>query len=177
MPQRPRCVFFGVRRCSEALALRRQDVDIQESKAVVFVAKQKNDPFGHGMICHVPGIPSLQQSDPLAILRRWRDLRDSIWGPHPSQPFFCVSSSREARPVSADSFRRSLRNVFSDTSVGSHSMRKEVPSGTKPLAALTRSSFKPKGDGRPPIQCGHFTRNSPTRIVAASCWLQCRPRH
>jgi hypothetical protein len=116
--------FFGIRRSSEALALCRNNVSAEEDALRVWIARQKNDPNGRGMVCWIPRVPDLGDVCPFALLSRWLELWDRCFGDIPESPLFCVTGRPGARAVSYDSWRKSLAAFFGDRSVGTHSLRK-----------------------------------------------------
>ena len=155
--------FFGIRRCSETLALRRRDITLHDNFVVVFVARQKNDPFGQGMVCHIPRIESHPAVCPCHLLRVWLAQRDARWGSNPDAPLFCATHLTEPRAVSCDSFRRSFAQFFQTAAVGTHSLRKGGAHWYKTVCHLPEELVQAQGGwSAPETMRAFYTRFSDT---------------
>ena len=118
--------FYGIRRSAEALALQVGDLSVAGDSFKLVITRQKNDPDGRGMTCWIPRIESLGNLCPFQLLTAWMVCRQQYWPHSESGNFFCVSSAKECRPVSYDSWRKSLHSHLAqgDSSIGTHSLRK-----------------------------------------------------
>ena len=116
--------FYGIRRSAEVLALTMADVIDRGDHFELRITRQKNDPLGQGMLCWIPAEPRLGAACPAILLRAWLRSRKSMWDTAAESPFFCVTGAATPRPVSADSFRRSIAACFPGSAVGTHSLRK-----------------------------------------------------
>ena len=116
--------FYGIRRASEMFGLLRSDVRLLPECVEVTVRKQKNDPFGVGMRCWIPQLPSLGFCCPAQLLRNWCSHWDISW-PNCTDGFlFCTTHTTQPKPMSADSWRKALALVITGPAVGSHSLPK-----------------------------------------------------
>ena len=118
--------FYGIRRSAEALALQIGDMSVAGDSFKLIIRRQKNDPDGRGMTCWLPRIPSLDDLCPFQLLTTWLICRQQYWPQHEVGHFFCVSSAKEIKAVSYDSWRKALQTHLAgeDRSVGTHSLRK-----------------------------------------------------
>ena len=116
--------FFGVRRSAETILLHIEDLNVEEDSVSFFIRRQKNDPFGAGMRCHIARAPQFGEMCPVKLLLDWIKVRDSLW---PSMrgvgPLFCTTQSH-CRPISYDSLRKTVAHFYKDKTVGTHSFRK-----------------------------------------------------
>ena len=136
--------FFGIRRFAELQALLVSDVDDQDGAIQFRIRKQKNDPFGEGLVVWVPELPALGHLCPAKLLRAWLRLRAET-RPQAEGFFFCVTGVAELRPVSADTFRRMLARHLNDAQVGSHSLRKGGAQWWKNTASLPEELVQGQG--------------------------------
>ena len=136
--------FFGIRRFAELQALLLADVVVEESAVQIRIRKQKNDPFGEGLLIWVPELPPLGPFCPAKLLRAWRQQRAEVHG-QAGGVFFCVTGAVEPRPVSADTFRRMLSRHLKDAQVGSHSLRKGGAQWWKHSASLPEELVQGQG--------------------------------
>ena len=101
----------------------RSHVTMKPDWAELFVAKQKNDPSGLGMVCVVPRISALGPACPAAMLGAWVaawDARGITEG-----PLFYTTGKKVVLPVSSDNWRKSWSaKMSSDSAVGTHNLRK-----------------------------------------------------
>ena len=116
--------FYCVRRSAEMLALTRDCVSEKGECFELHIKRQKNDPLGTGMRCWLPRVEALGLCCPFSLLQRWLTLHADTWGHESCTPLFFVTNVNAPRPLSYDSWRRSLANVFRETAVGTHSLRK-----------------------------------------------------
>ena len=117
--------FYCIRRSAESLNLEVGDISTKGDSIRIVVRRQKNDPEGRGMTCWLPEIASLGDLCPHRLLTTWLVCRQTHWPESMSGPFFCVSSSKEIKAVSYDSWRKSLQTHFAhDGMIGTHSLRK-----------------------------------------------------
>ena len=71
--------FFGVRRGAEVVAFRMSDIQVETHLGVrLKVRCQKNDRLGLGQVCLLPNINALGPHSPLAIFKRWLQLRKQL---------------------------------------------------------------------------------------------------
>ena len=114
--------FFGIRRISEVLALRREDVRSGEDSVAIWVARQKNDPDGVAQWCWVPRhIGELGPSCGSMGLR----LGFPVPNCSHAQPLFAATNSNEPpHVISGDSWRKAVTGHFQDSSVSTHSFRR-----------------------------------------------------
>ena len=163
--------FFGVRRCSETLALRRRDISVHENFVTIFVARQKNDPFGQGMVCHIPKMVDTPNLCPCHVLQAWLVQRDSRWGSDPDAPVFCTTHLAEPRPMNCDSFRRNLSQFFQTAAVGTHSLRKGGAHWYKAVCCLPEELVQAQGGWSAPeamqADYAHFSDSEKVRSTVA----------
>ena len=118
------CAFWGVKRISEVLSLRREDLTLTEDGWELFIRKQKNSdkpvtcliPFAsHSSVAHCPA----------SILSRWVAVFDSRSDKVACDYlFFGTRGSRSSKPISAHAFRYTLYGFFKSSEVSTHSLRK-----------------------------------------------------
>ena len=136
--------FFGIRRFAELQALQVSDVVVQDTAIQFRIKRQKNDPFGEGLLIWVPQLPPLGLLCPSKLLRAWLQLRSETRG-QAEGAFFCVTGVDEVKPVSADTFRRMLSRYLQDSQVGSHSLRKGGAQWWKNTASLPEELVQGQG--------------------------------
>jgi integrase len=143
--------FYGVRRCSEHIALLRSDVSFRpgppgERHVELFISKQKNDPCGKGMTCVVPERASKGHLCPHLLLRRWAAVWDSMYGSgDPKRPFFCVSNKDEPKHTSYDSWRKTVAKHFENQDLGTHSFRKGGAHWYRQVAGVPDEAIQEQG--------------------------------
>ncbi|CAK0813891.1 unnamed protein product, partial [Prorocentrum cordatum] len=81
--------FFGLRRVSEAINLRVQDVHFKASCACCFIRKQKSDPCGKGQWCFIP-FKVIAGLSPAKFLQDWMDWKAATAAHVPS--LFCTTT-------------------------------------------------------------------------------------
>ena len=138
--------FFGVRRISEALLLRRSDVLLDESKASLTIRRQKNDPDGVGIRCQIPGLPEWKSECPRLVLSRWVAIWDSTWSSKDRDlPLFFRLGKQAPEACSYDSFRRILQSHIKLPRVGTHSLRKGGAWWYKHVAKAPEEAIQAQG--------------------------------
>ena len=136
--------FFGIRRFAELQALAVSDVVDQDTAFQFRIRRQKNDPFGEGLLVWVPEIQASGPLCPTKLLRSWLRLRAETRG-EVEGFFFCVTGVADLKPVSADTFRRMLARHLNDAQVGSHSLRKGGAQWWKNAASLPEELVQGQG--------------------------------
>lgn len=119
--------FFGIRRSKETLSFLRSELTFQDSWAVLYVSKQKNDPCGKGMQCIIPRILTLGAACPCAVLEDWARRWDAKWIPlgYTDGPLFFTTGKKTPLPVSYDVCRKAWKTGTGDQGpLGTHSLRK-----------------------------------------------------
>ena len=169
--------FFGIRRISEVLMLARSDFQKSGDCYSVWIRQQKNDPCGRGMHCWIPSLPHLQACCPVALLDSWFQLWDATWGSSDAH-VFCVTNQKEAKPISADSWRKVISNHFkTDSAVGTHSLRKGGASWFKHETSLADDIVQSQGGWTNPEtmqQCYTSRSDDDVRKAIASAALSSR---
>ena len=137
--------FFGVRRISEALALRRRDVSTSDDAATVHISRQKNDPNGKGMKAFIPGIPRWGRLCPKALVSSWLHRWHAVAGSRGAElPLFFLLGKDDLAPLTYDVFRRSLKTL-GDKGLGTHSLRKGGASWHKHVAKAPEKATQAQG--------------------------------
>lgn len=117
-------LFFGIKRCNEAVMIRRQDFTFEENHVTCFIRHQKNDPYGSGRYCHIPNLADAR-FNPTELLQRWAaHWDDTFSSDDASGPFFAVTTKDRPHHVSYDSWRKTTCAFFGDSSISTHSFRK-----------------------------------------------------
>jgi len=143
--------FFGVRRCSEHIALLRSHVAfppgaVGERHVNIFISKQKNDPCGKGLTCVVPEMPQKGILCPYQLLRKWAAYWDQNFGAgNAARPFFCVTGKAAPRHTSYDSWRKTVASHFQSPDKATHSFRKGGAHWYKQVAAVPDSAVQAQG--------------------------------
>ena len=99
------------------------------------------------MTCWLPKIESLGELCPHHILNTWLVCRSRSWPSSESGPLFCVSSSKEVKAVSYDSWRKALHCHFTDAAgtIGTHSLRKGGASWLKFHVMMSDDAVQAQG--------------------------------
>ena len=114
--------FFGLRRVSEAIALRESDVQVESDSITFFIHRQKNDPCGLGQRCWVPNV-DIEGFNPAQLVLDWIRCRSSMVGASGTS-FFCNTSRSPGAPITADLWRKNVCAHFKDNATTTHSFCK-----------------------------------------------------
>ena len=104
------------------------------------IRRQKNDPFGEGLLVWIPELPSLGPLCPAKLLRAWLAQRAALRG-QGGGVLSCVTGVVALKPASGDSFRRMLsRRVAADAG---HEMAHQMGTSTREIEAQVRDDEGP----------------------------------
>jgi len=125
--------FYGIRRISECINVKMEDITLHENSLACFIGKQKNDQVGKGMTCYISPQENVKH-DPVKIICRYvHHLKEnySALGLSKSSPLFINTKGKKAGQKCTDYvFRKALHEVFFDNSnptkciFSPHSLRK-----------------------------------------------------
>ena len=139
--------FFGVRRCAEGIALMIGEVSFHADGAEFRIPRQKNDPVGKGMVCHIPRLPGLGEACPARLCELWFKEWKSSWPSSVGGPFFYNTRSTLGvpLPISYDSVRKTIANFVPSKDIGTHSFRKGGAHWYRVHAAVSSEAIRSQG--------------------------------